>query len=74
MAGSTTRHVSVTVNGVPRDVPAGSTLDALVDALAVGPRGIAVAVDRQVVPRSEWAALVVRAGSVVEIVSAAAGG
>lgn len=64
----------ITVNGAVRDVPAGSTLDEIVDVLSLARRGIAVAVDRRVVPRSEWAALVVPAGAVVEVVSAAAGG
>ena len=36
--------------------------------------GVAVAVDRCVVPRSEWATTPARAGSLVEVVSAAAGG
>ena len=40
----------------------------------VDPKGVAVAVDRCVVPRSEWATTPARAGSLVEVVSAAAGG
>jgi thiamine biosynthesis protein ThiS len=38
------------------------------------PKGVAVAVDRCVVPHSEWARTPARAGSLVEVVSAAAGG
>ena len=38
------------------------------------PKGVAVAVDRCVVPRSEWATTPARAGSLVEVVTAAAGG
>ena len=38
------------------------------------PKGVAVSVDRCVVPRSEWAGTPIRAGSLVEVVSAAAGG
>jgi len=38
------------------------------------PRGVAVAVDRVVIPRSEWATTVALAGSLVEVVTAAPGG
>lgn len=66
--------VRVTVNGEPAEWPEGTTLDAIVRALGVERRGVAVAVDREVVPRSDWAALVVHAGCAVEVVGAAAGG
>jgi sulfur carrier protein len=38
------------------------------------PKGVAVAVDRCVVPRSEWMTTPVRHDSLVEVVGAAAGG
>ena len=64
------------VNGEPVEVQAGSTIADLVAALIEGDeaRGVAVAVDRAVVPRSEWDTTLARAGSLVEVVSAAAGG
>ena len=64
------------VNGEPVEVAAGATIADLVAALTEqdDPRGVAVAVDRCVVPRSEWASTPARAGSLVEVVSAAAGG
>jgi sulfur carrier protein len=54
----------------------GSTIADVVAAVAETPepRGVAVAVDRCVVPRSEWSTTPVRAGSLIEVVSAAAGG
>ena len=48
--------LSLTVNGDPLALPAGSTIADVV-AEIVGPgdgRGIAVAVDREVVPKSAW--------------------
>ena len=68
--------VSLTVNGDPFEVTAGSTIADVVAALTEreDPRGVAVAVDRCVVPRSEWGSTAVRSGSVLEIVTAAAGG
>jgi sulfur carrier protein len=38
------------------------------------PKGVAVAVDREVIPRSEWPTTPVRPGAPIEIVTAAAGG
>lgn len=68
--------VTVTVNGGPLTVRDGSTIADLVDHLIDGaePKGIAVAVDRCVIPRSEWATTVAKPGAPIEIVTAAAGG
>ncbi len=64
------------VNGERVEVRDGSTIADLVAALTLAdePKGVAVAVDRAVVPRSEWATTPARAGSLVEVVGAAAGG
>jgi sulfur carrier protein len=71
-------ELALRVNGEPVQVAEGATIADLVAQLVVdeGARGVgvAVAVDRCVVPRSEWATTPVRAGSLVEVVSAAAGG
>jgi sulfur carrier protein len=66
----------VSVNGDAMTVPDGSTISDVVDRLLEGaePKGIAVAVDRDVVPRSEWPTTPVRPGVPIEIVTAAAGG
>ena len=68
--------ITLNVNGEPIRVAAGSTVADLVARLTEedDPKGVAVAVDRCVVPRSEWATTLARAGSLVEVVSAAAGG
>jgi sulfur carrier protein len=64
------------VNGEPVEVRAGATIADIVTALtdAEDPKGMAVAVDRAVIPRSEWSTTPARAGSLVEVVSAVAGG
>ena len=66
----------VTVNGDPMTVPDGSMISDVVERLLEGaePKGIAVAVDRDVIPRSEWPTTPVRPGAPIEIVTAAAGG
>jgi sulfur carrier protein len=68
--------LALTVNGDPMVVPSGSTIADVV-TLLVGSgnaKGIAVAVERDVVPRSAWVTTPARAGSQIEIVTAAAGG
>ena len=68
--------LALTVNGEPLEVAAGSTIADLVARVTaeVHPKGVAVAVDRCVIPRSEWDRTPARAGSLVEVVSASAGG
>jgi sulfur carrier protein len=68
--------IALSINGEPVSVAPGSTIADLVTQLTEedDPKGVAVAVDRCVVPRSEWATTLARAGSLVEVVSAAAGG
>lgn len=67
--------MNVYVNGERRELPDTATL---ADLLAVGrpgsARGVAVAVDGQVVPRVEHAATGLHEGARVEIVTAVQGG
>ena len=62
------------VNGEPRLVADATTLASLVAEVGGVARGIAVAVDGQVVPRSAWARLRLGPAARVEILTAAAGG
>ena len=68
--------LALKVNGEAVQVAEGTTIAEVVAGLLEGedPKGVAVAVDRCVIPRSEWASTPARAGSLVEVVSAAAGG
>jgi sulfur carrier protein len=63
--------VKLTVNGAARDLPDGSTVGDV-----VGPprRGVAVAVNGEVVPRTGWPATPLRDGDRVEVLTAAQGG
>ncbi|MCK9248225.1 MAG: sulfur carrier protein ThiS [Solirubrobacteraceae bacterium] len=65
----------VTVNGEARPV-AGRTVGWLVDDLGLSPggRGVAVALDGDVVRRDDWPSVVLRAGQRVEVLSAIQGG
>lgn len=69
--------MSLSVNGAPAPLPTPATVAGLVATLAgaaAGPRGIAVAVNGEVVPRSAWDATGLRPGDRVEVLTAAQGG
>ncbi|HYV15766.1 MAG TPA: sulfur carrier protein ThiS [Conexibacter sp.] len=66
----------VRLNGADCELPDGATVAAAVASLGVAPdaRGVAVAVDREVVPRGAWAATQLTSGAQVEILTAIQGG
>jgi sulfur carrier protein len=68
--------VKVTVNGEPRELGSGATVATVVEMLDVAPgaRGVAVALDGEVVSRGRWADTPLSEGATVEIVSAIGGG
>jgi sulfur carrier protein len=66
--------LSISVNGEPRELAAGATIADLVAALGLTGRKIAVAVNRDVVPRTRHAARALAAGDRVEILEAVGGG
>lgn len=66
--------MTLTVNGEPRDVPDGATVESLLAALELEPGPVAVEVNREVVPRAVRGARTLGAGDVVEIVHLVGGG
>jgi len=66
--------VEVTVNGEPRRLPEGATVAWLVDDMGAGRRGVAVAIDAEVVLRSSWETTLLRSGARIEVLRAVQGG
>jgi len=66
--------IAVTVNGVHQDVPAAMTLLELLELRSTPARGVAVAMDFEVVRRADWETTLLHDGAVIEVVTAAAGG
>jgi sulfur carrier protein len=66
--------VNVRVNGEQRDVANGTNVAEVVGALTDAERGVAVAVDGEVVPRSAWDATALVDGQHVEVLRAVQGG
>jgi sulfur carrier protein len=65
---------AVVVNGESTSLPPGSTVAELLVRLDLGGRKVAVAINRNVVPRSRYAATTVDAGDRIEILEAVGGG
>ncbi|MBB5824295.1 sulfur carrier protein ThiS [Micromonospora carbonacea] len=66
--------MELTVNGTGRTLPAGATVADLVGLVTDQRRGLAVAVNGEVVPRGGWPGTPLRDGDHVEVLSAAQGG
>ena len=66
----------IALNGHPIPTGAGQTLSKILEnpGLPGDGHGIAVAVDGEVIPRSEWPHFVVRDGAKLELVRAVQGG
>ena len=68
--------MQVLINGTATEVPPGVTLADAVALLPGAPdgRGVAAALDGEVVPRASWSATALNAGARVEVVVAVQGG
>lgn len=72
----------VTVNGEPRELPPTATVWSVVELLAAdggrereaAHRGVAVALEGEVVPRERWSSTRLREGARVEVLAAIQGG
>ena len=67
---------TVVLNGEPQTLPAGATAADAVRASGAPEeaRGVAVALDGEVVPRAEWGSTALVEGGRVEVLSAVQGG
>lgn len=67
---------TIVVNGEERAMPPDGAILALLAGLGIDPaeRGVAVAVNGEVVPRQEWSSKRLTAGDRVELVRAVQGG
>ncbi|WP_241095032.1 sulfur carrier protein ThiS [Marinicauda algicola] len=66
--------MTVTINGEPRDLPAGLTLKGLLEELELDPRKVAVERNLEIAPRSAYDEIEIEAGDRLEIVQFVGGG
>ena len=66
--------LELTVNGEPRQVRNPCTVQSLLEQLSLGPQRVAVAINRDVVPRSTFGSHELSHGDRIEILEAVGGG
>jgi sulfur carrier protein len=66
--------VKVLVNGKPTELATGATVLSVLATLDLPDRGVAVAVDAEVVPRGDWPEHELNEGARVEVLRAIQGG
>jgi sulfur carrier protein len=66
--------MKLTVNGQPRDAPAGATVAQVVATVTGQRSGVAAAVNGEVVPRRAWPGTTLQDGEQIEVVTAVQGG
>jgi sulfur carrier protein len=66
--------MNVLVNGRPTELESGATVESVLAVLDVPDRGVAVAVDAEVVPRGQWPERQLSEGARVEVLRAIQGG
>ena len=66
--------MKITVNGAEHDADEGCTVASVVAAVTAQPAGVAVALNDQVVPRTDWNTTIVREADRIEVLTAVQGG
>ena len=74
MESAETKTIEVVVNGQPRRVPQGLSLDALFVFLEIDPSRVAVERNLTIARKTDWAATLVKPGDRLEIVWFVGGG
>lgn len=69
-----TTHLDITVNGTPHRIPSACSIGGLLGILGMERRRVAVARNRDVVPRSNFDSESVSSGDRIEILEAVGGG
>lgn len=66
--------MKIKLNGDMKELSDGSTIEALLEALSIKPVGMAVEVNREIVPKRLFGTATLKEGDVVEIVRMVGGG
>jgi sulfur carrier protein len=72
--GMSNALATILVNGESVEIPEACTVGSLLSLLEMGDRRVAVALNREIVPRSSYASVGVAAGDRVEVLEAVGGG
>jgi thiamine biosynthesis protein ThiS len=67
-------QITIHLNGEPREIASGLTLEGLLEALALDPRKVAVERNLEIAPRGQYAQIAIAPGDRLEIVHFVGGG
>ena len=74
MQTSETKTIQVVLNGEPRNIPAGLTIDKFLEWLKMDASRVAVELNREIVRKTDWATAELRDGAQIEVVWFVGGG
>ncbi len=66
--------MQIVINGARREVSEAASLEQVVATISTSARGVAVAVNGEIVRRVSWPAVTLKAGDDVEVLTAVQGG
>lgn len=66
--------MKIRINGEQRELPEGATIGDMLDTLEITPRGIAVEVNREIVPKGLHGETPLNDGDAVEVIRMVGGG
>jgi len=66
--------MKIRLNGEAKELPEGTTIEALLNLLSIKAQGIAIEVNREIVPKRLFGATALEEGDAVEIVRMVGGG
>jgi sulfur carrier protein len=64
----------IVINGEEHEIPSEKNLDALLDILELEKRSIAIELNQNLIPKSEWENHIIKSGDKIEIVQFVGGG
>ncbi|MBI1912044.1 MAG: sulfur carrier protein ThiS [Deltaproteobacteria bacterium] len=66
--------MKIRVNGIEREIEAGTTVESLLNMLEIKVQGIAVDINREIVPKRLFSETILNEGDSIEIVRMVGGG
>lgn len=66
--------ITARINGEVRGLPSGMTLDGLLELLKIKRQGIAIDVNREIIPKSLFKETTIKDGDAIEIITMTGGG
>lgn len=68
------RDIDITINGKALSINESISLAALLDELTIPTIGVAIAINQEIIHKSQWTMRIITGGEEIEIVSIVAGG